>query len=280
MATSDTIPDLTSYGIYPAGSPQGQQIMSNNRQSMSQMGSSMSSGSMSGGGGGVPQIPSPNLGSFQYSSEAQNYPTWMRNMGENQAQQAFQQQVNSGIRLGSAAQGYQHAMDNRNQSRLAYSAAAGQNALTVQQALALEQQRRNDEALRMFGIQVGQRGQDMSYQESMMRAMSGGGGGGGGGIRMGGGGSIGGGRSTGGGFIPLTSHPGSGLENMGISGYSNPYQSSSYSDPYGTALSQTEDYNMNYGNENSYGGSQGGFVPIGGDYNSAYNQGGFVPLGG
>jgi hypothetical protein len=105
-------------------------------------------------------------------------------MGENQAQQAFQHNVNAGIRMGSSAQGFARAEDARNQARLGYQSQAGQQELGIQQALALEQQRRNDEQLKKYGLDISQRGQNLDYMSNLMRMMSGGGGGGG--MKMGG----------------------------------------------------------------------------------------------
>lgn len=186
MAYPDTVPNLSSMGIYPFGSPQAKAAQATSDASNPFM-SMMSAGSVGAPGGGMARISGPALGSFNYSQESQSYPTYLRNLGENQAQQAFQRQINTGIRMGSAAQGFQHAEDARNQSRLSYMGQAGQQELTVQQALALEQQRRNDEMLKRYGLDIQQRGQDMDYMSALLTAASSASKGGGGGFTIGGG---------------------------------------------------------------------------------------------
>lgn len=157
----------------------------------------------------IPSAPAapvrPTLQQFSFSPEATQYPTFLRSLGENQAQEAFQQQVNQGVRSGAAFQGYQRALNQRNQSRLGYMGQAGQEQLRTEQSIADAVARYNDQLTNLYGVDVGdrgrmldyiaqlyglnlqQRGQDLNYQASMNNIYSrpgqtitlGGGGGGG-----------------------------------------------------------------------------------------------------
>lgn len=141
-----------------------------------------SSGSMSGGGalGDYPLMPdrvsAPNYSNYNYSSDATNYPTFMKNLGENNAQNAFQNQVNSGIRLGNSGQSFMHAQDQMNNSRLGYMNQAGQAQMTVEQTLAAENERRNQLQQNAFGINAGQRGDEIrglaAFYNARARAQS------------------------------------------------------------------------------------------------------------
>jgi len=128
-------------------------------------GSATGSASMTSTMGPAPAAPT--LQNFTYSQGAQQYPWYMRGLGENMAQQAFQQQVNQGARLGASVQGVMAAQDLINRQRLGYMSSAGQQELTVQQALAEEIRRRNDEALRQYQIAMAGRGQELEYQAQM-----------------------------------------------------------------------------------------------------------------
>ena len=130
------------------------------------------------GVGGAASIAAPTSSQYQYNNP---YPTYMRNIGENQAQQRFQTAVNQGIRLGNAPQAYQAAMDARNQNRLQYMAQAGQAQFGIDQAqaAALDAYQRNVAQLYATQVQqkaaedarkqqelatlVSQRGQDLGY---------------------------------------------------------------------------------------------------------------------
>lgn len=94
----------------------------------------------------------PSMGQFSYSDSAINYPTYMRNLGENMAQQKFQTGVNQGLRLGNSVQGYMKALGNRNNERLGYMSSAGQQDLYAQKHQADELQRRNQLALEGYGL--------------------------------------------------------------------------------------------------------------------------------
>lgn len=134
-------------------------------------------------------IPPPTMREFQYTQNQQNYPWYMRGLGENMAQQTYQTAVNQGARLGASVQGVMNAQNQQNMQRLGYMAQAGQQDLTVGQAMAEEIRRRNDEAIRLYLAQLQGRGQDLSYAAQMasINARGAGGSGGGGGASVGGG---------------------------------------------------------------------------------------------
>lgn len=147
---------------------------------------SLQNGATSSGGfnfGGAPLIPgreaTPSYTPYNYSSAATDYPTYLKNLGENMSQSSFQNQVNQGIRLGNSAQGYMHAQDGLNQNRLGYMATAGQQQMAVEKQLADENERRNQLLYGNFNSNITQRGQDIggmaSFYNSQARAASGGG---------------------------------------------------------------------------------------------------------
>lgn len=98
---------------------------------------------------------------LQYmTGEATNYPTYMRNYGEQLAQKAYQKQMNQGLRAGAASQGYLAAMDALNTARLGYMGTAGQQAYEIAKA--------QEEAMtKLYGLDINQRGQDIDYQTRM-----------------------------------------------------------------------------------------------------------------
>lgn len=120
-----------------------------------------------------PQVASPTLQQASLSTAAQNYPTWMRNLGEIQSQDAFQSQVNQGIRQGNAGNAYQNALRQRNTSRLGYMGQAGQAQLgvdTTQAGLLNDYQRM---LLQRYGLDIGQRESDLgTYRAAMTQGMS------------------------------------------------------------------------------------------------------------
>lgn len=124
-----------------------------------------SSPSSSGGTpGNLPaSITPPSISPFNFNTESQQYPTYLRNLGEQQAQKQYQSRLNS-IGMGNAAQNFQHAQDELNLARLGYMSQAGHEELGVQQALQSAQEAYNKMLLDMYGIQVQQRGQDVGYR--------------------------------------------------------------------------------------------------------------------
>lgn len=125
-------------------------------------GSSSSSTLMGSGGSSIPSIAAPNVTPFTYSADSQSYPTFLRNLGENTAQQAFQRQTNR-IGAGNSQQNLMHAQDDLNQSRLGYMSQAGQQQLGVDNAMADNWNKYNSLLAQLYGTQVQQRGQDVSY---------------------------------------------------------------------------------------------------------------------
>lgn len=175
---------------------------------------SSSSMSMTGSSATPPaRIPAPGMSQFQGSQEAQAYPTWLRNLGETQAQKSFQTQVNQGIGMGNAAQGYQAAEQARNMARLGYMSQAGKEQLGVdlQQSGYLNDYQKL--LSQLYGIDVTQRGQDIGLQGEIAKAnasMYGKGG-----YTLGGSSSTIGGvpknqalQNQGGGYIPMGMNPG------------------------------------------------------------------------
>ncbi len=122
-----------------------------------------------GGGSLPPREAAPTITPFNYSSSATSYPTYMRNLGEQNANRQFESQVNQGIKLGNSVQGYSHAMDNFNNNRLNYMSQAGAADMSVQGQLAAQNQLNNQNALALYGMNVNQRGQDTGYAESLNR---------------------------------------------------------------------------------------------------------------
>ncbi len=140
--------------------------------------SSSSSMQTSGGAasGGLPaRETSPTLSPFSYSQNATDYPTYLRNLGEQNANRQFESQVNQGIKLGNSVQGYSHAMDNMNNNRLSYMSQAGAADMAVQKQLADENARRNQQMIDLYGMNINQRGQDIGYSASLNRANASGG---------------------------------------------------------------------------------------------------------
>lgn len=135
--------------------------------------SSVSSGlSVAGGGGGTgslpERIPTPDLKPFAFSTEAQSYPTYLRNLGEQNAQRAYQN-ANNRIGMGNSAQNYAHSLDALNTNRLGYMAQAGQEQLGVDKALQSESDFMNQMYGDLFKTNVGQRGQDTDYLAALAR---------------------------------------------------------------------------------------------------------------
>jgi hypothetical protein len=131
-------------------------------------GSSSSSSSASSTASLPPSIAPPSLSPFNYSTESQSYPTYLRNLGENQAQRAYQQTLNRAT-MGNSNQQFQHATDALNTSRLAYMGQAGQEELGIQNALASSHNEYQKLLAQLYGYQVGQRGQDVNYADSQNR---------------------------------------------------------------------------------------------------------------
>jgi hypothetical protein len=162
----------------------------------SSMSSSSSGGSGAAGAGGsvpsIPQIAPPNITPFQYNTDSQSYPTYMRNLGENTAQQAFQRATNR-IGAGNSQQNLMHAQDALNQSRLGYMSQAGQQELGVQNSLSDNYNKYLALLAQLYGTQVAQRGQDVSLAgdiySSNARSQAALNSSGGGVMRLGGGGS-------------------------------------------------------------------------------------------
>lgn len=179
---------LTRFGQpMPAGGPAGQ---------FGSLFSSLSSAS--------PRIAAPDISKFQYSQDALNAPTYMRQLGEANAQQAFQNQARYGAQLGNSVQGYQKALTDRNNARLSYMNQAGQAQMGVEGQQRSAQENYQDQLAKIFGLNVTQRGQEMDYLGSFNK---GGGGGSSWSSVLGGGKSSGGG----GGFIGMGSNPGQGV---------------------------------------------------------------------
>jgi len=151
-------------GDYPAGNTVNGVLQPGSGAGATGSATGSASGSMS-----IPasNIPAPDMQSFQYTQNQQNYPWYMRGLGENMSQQAYQTAVNQGARLGASVQGVMGAQNLQNQQRLGYMSQAGQQDLQVGQAMATEIQRRNDEALRKYQLELMSRGQDLSYQAQM-----------------------------------------------------------------------------------------------------------------
>jgi len=135
-------------------------------------GSSSSSTASFTASNGTAPIPAPNMNGFTFSQDSLNYPAYLKNLGENMAQQQFQSQVNQGLRAGNAGNSYLKAQDQMNMARLNYMGQAGQQSLGVDKAQADEVARRNAEILQRYGIQVGQRGQDLNYAAMLASANS------------------------------------------------------------------------------------------------------------
>lgn len=109
------------------------------------------------------QVNRPTVSPFAFSQEATQYPNYIRSLGENQAQESFQNQVNQGIRSGNAAQGYQRALDNRNQTRLSVMGQAGQEQMRVEQSMADTLARHNDQLLNLYGLDLNERAHQLDY---------------------------------------------------------------------------------------------------------------------
>lgn len=250
-----------------AGSPYAGQTFNFDQLPKDFWGAPASSGSGSGSSSSSsstsalpPSIAPPNLNEYQYSTDSQSYPTYLRNLGENQAQQQFQSQVNS-IGMGNSAQNYQHAQDALNQNRLGYMSQAGQAQLGVDQSMMQARNAYNQMLAQLYGTQVSQRGQDVGYMGDLARANASMGGSR---ISLGGGGGSGG--STGqGAFYGLEAQnrqdsqmsiPNSSYMGGYGGGYGGGYTPSSYSPP--------QDYSYqvfspdSYSSDSSYGGGYGG----------------------
>lgn len=185
--------------------------------------SSSSSSSTVPGYNPMPLPTAPSITQYGVAANAQNYPTYMRNLGEAMAQEAFQKQVNQGIGMGSAAQAYQRALTDRNMSRLAGMSAAGKADMDVQNQLAAIQDAYMKNLLSLYGISTqGAVGMNQAQASAMNAAANQSRASAGSMIKLGGGsGSSGGGG--GGGYIPLRQGVtgwGSGPAYQGQSGYS------------------------------------------------------------
>lgn len=139
-------------------------------------------GAAAGGGAALPPaIAPPSVSEFGFSQESQAYPTYMRNLGEQQAQRQFQSNVNN-IGMGNSSQNYMHAQDMLNAARLGYMGQAGQEELGVQNSMAAARAAYNNTLAGLYGSQVNQRGQDVGYMGQLAnasaKASSGSGGGG------------------------------------------------------------------------------------------------------
>lgn len=160
-----------------------------------------------------PRVAPPNVSAFRYSQNTQDYPTFLRNLGEQQAQQAFQKNVQSGIQMGGGAQAYQKAIQQRNMERLGYMSQAGREGLGVEKEMAGAHNTYQDLLAKLYGVEAGQRSDELGYLASLNKAS----GGGGGSFTVGGGRSSGGGGSTSGGgsYIGLGGRVGSGMFDYG-----------------------------------------------------------------
>lgn len=119
-----------------------------------------------------PQVASPTLQQAGLSDFARNYPNYMRNLGEVNAQQAFQGQVNQGIRQGNAGNAYQAALMNRNTSRLGYLGQAGQAQLGVDTTSAGLLNDYQKLLLERYARDIMQRDSDLStYRSAMLGGM-------------------------------------------------------------------------------------------------------------
>jgi len=125
-----------------------------------------SSNLLGSSGSSVPPIAPPDVSRFNYSVDSQSYPTYLRNLGENTAQQAFQRATNR-IQAGNSAQAFMHAQDDLNNARLGYMAQAGKEELGVQNALADNWNKYNDLLAQIYGTSVTQRGQDVNYASNI-----------------------------------------------------------------------------------------------------------------
>lgn len=142
-----------------------------------------------GAGGGLPAaITPPDIKPFNYSTESQSGPTYMRNLGENMAQRSFQQATNR-IGMGNSAQNFMHAQDRLNNERLGYMGQAAQQELAIQNAMAAQMSEYQRLLAQLYGTQVAQRGQDVGYAGDLARANATVANSGGGVLRMGGGSS-------------------------------------------------------------------------------------------
>ncbi len=150
------------------------------------------------------RIASPDMSEFKYSPSATNYPTYMKQLGEANAQQAFQQQARYGAGLGNSVQGYMKAMTDRNNSRLNYMNQAGQAQMGVEGAQSTAHNQYQDQLAKIFGLNVAQRSDELNYLKPVQ------GGGSQWGAVLGRGGS-GGSSGGGGGFVGL-----GGRDNPGI----------------------------------------------------------------
>lgn len=125
-------------------------------------------------GSSVPTIAAPNLTPFEFSPDSKSYPTYLRNLGENAAQQAFQRSTNR-IGAGNSQQNLMHAQDALNNNRLAYMSKAGQENLAVDNSMADAWNKYNALLAQLYGYQVQQRGQDVNYAATQYNANSRGG---------------------------------------------------------------------------------------------------------
>jgi len=128
------------------------------------------------GSGGVPvaREVAPNVSQFNYSQEAQNYPTYMRNLGEQMAQRQFQTSTNQGISMGNAVGGYRRALADRNMARLQSMGMAGQEQLKAEGAQAQQQNFYQDLLAKIYGLGIAQRGDDLGYLSSLNKSSGGG----------------------------------------------------------------------------------------------------------
>ncbi len=149
----------------------------------------------------TPRIAPPEFKPFEYSAGAINYPTYMKNLGEKQAQDSFQKNVRYTTQLGSAGQGFQQALDRRNTERLGYMGAAGKAQMDVEGQMQTADQQYKALLAQLYGLNIQQRGQEFDYLSSLNKSSSGGGGGVGS-FRMGGGSSSGG-TNAGGGYVGI-----------------------------------------------------------------------------
>lgn len=186
-----------NYGIKPGAAQMfvGKPIASGftySDGSSSNAGSSASSGTAnaaSAGTGSLPaRIAAPTLTPFNFSTEAQSYPTYLRNLGEQNAQRAYQAS-NNRIGMGNSAQNYAHSLDALNTNRLGYMAQAGQEQLGVDKAKQSESDFMNQMYGDLFKTNVGQRGQDVNYMAALAAAAARSASSGGGILRLGGGNS-------------------------------------------------------------------------------------------
>jgi hypothetical protein len=145
-----------------------------------------------------PRLTAPSFKQAQLSDAAKSYPAALRNLAAIQSQNAFQSQVNQGIRQGNAGNAYQNALRQRDASQLAGMAQAGQAQLGVDTTAAGFLNDYQRLLAQIYGYDINQRESDLAtYRAAMERGMASAGSSGGASGVVGGPGTIGGSQGSG-----------------------------------------------------------------------------------